>query len=447
MNISRLVKKELLNWYQSNPRLPLIIKGARQVGKTFAVNQFLADLNIETFSINFEKDPEFKKAFLDSSRPEKILENLEFISRVDLSKCKVLFFDEIQECPEALKALKYFAEDSPELAVICAGSLLGVALNEGSYPVGKVSYLWLGPLSFCEFLDALGDKKGLEALLQLRETLSITVNAHEHLMSQLRRYYVTGGLPRVVTEFAKNQDDLKAAFKAARDIQDGLIRDYYADFSKHSAGSNALHIRSIFENIPLQLAKTEDGSTSKFKFSDAIQGKKGYAQLQNPIQWLDKAGLTYRVNIANRSEMPLLAFCRENFFKLYLFDVGLLGALLRLDPQSIYLENYGVSKGYFAESLVLQALIKSDLDKPFCWMEGQSEVEFLIQHSGEIIPVEVKSGHRTKAKSLTSYVERYRPNIAIKLYAGLPKQSKETKLLPLYLAWDLISVIDKKLLC
>jgi len=439
MNISRDIKKELSNWYKSESRLPLIIKGARQVGKTFAVNQFLADLDVQSFTVNFDKDPQLKKAFLDSSRPEIVIENLEFITREDLSKCKVFFFDEIQECPEALRALKYFAEDSPEIAVICAGSLLGVALNESSYPVGKVTYLWLGPLTFSEFLNALGDSKGFAALSQLKKTLVITSSAHDHLMSQLKKFYVTGGLPRVVTEFANNQSDLKKAFSISREIQNGLLRDYYADFSKHSAGSNALHVRTIFENIPVQLAKTEDASTAKFKFSDVIKGKKGYAQLKTPIEWLDKAGLAYKINIANRSEVPLLAFSQENFFKIYLFDIGILGALLRLEPESIYLQNYGVSKGYFAENLVLQALIKNDLDKPFCWEEGQSEIEFLIQYQGDIIPIEVKSGHRTKAKSLSTYISRYKPKAAVKFYAGMPKYSKETKLhnLPLYLAWDL----------
>lgn len=438
MNISRLALKEVRSWFSSPHRLPLIIKGARQVGKTHLVREFLNLTGLPHVAINFEREPNCKSAFSSSLQPDDILLNLELVGKRGATKAQVVFLDEVQECPEALNSLKYFAEERPDVAVIGAGSLLGVALSESSFPVGKVSYLWLGPLRFEEFLSAHNDTVGIEALDRARRTLQVSASAHMHLWDKLKLFYVSGGLPAAVRSLVENEDHLPTAMQRVRSVQEGLIRDYQSDFSKHSARANALHIRRIYEAIPYQLAKVEDGTSAKFTFEHTIPGRRGYAQLAAPIDWVEKAGMVYKVPIANRSEQPLTAFCKENTFKLYPFDVGMLGAQLNLPPELLLTQNFGMTKGYFAETLVLQGLITSDLSRPVCWSEGTSEVEFLLPVGREIVPIEVKSSTRTKAKSLAAYIKRYSPAKAIKFYAGLPMYNSAVRLhsLPLYLAWD-----------
>lgn len=437
--MKRQIESDLLSWSTKTTRLPLVLKGARQVGKTYVVKNF-AQRNFKNFhEFNFEVTPGLKSIFESDPDPRRILQELSFQQGKQIGEGDLIFLDEIQECPKALTALKYFAENLPRQHVIVAGSLLGVALNEVSYPVGKVEYLWLGPMTFEEFLLGIEDEKGALALRKFYETLQISELEHTHLWEQLKRFYITGGLPKSVAEYGRLQSEPLEAFRVVRNIQENLIRDYTSDFSKHSAPANAVHIRGVFENIPLQLSAVHDGTTKKFKFNEAIPGRKGYAQLQSPIDWLYNAGLSYKISIANRAELPLRSFCKENLFKLFALDVGIFGAQLRLPPEIILKDDYGISKGYFAENLVLQGLIENEKDLPISWMEGQSEVEFLIVKEGEIIPIEVKSGLRTRAKSLASYIKKYRPKAAVKLWGGMPRYERTSKLhsLPLYAAWGL----------
>lgn len=437
--MDRLHIKTLLDWHRSKSRQPLILRGARQVGKTHLVNAFAEKYFSSSHVFNFESDAALKSIFKQDFNIRRIIDELAFKSAKPIAAEDLIFFDEIQECPEAITALKYFAEQRPEQPVISAGSLLGVTLNESSYPVGKVDHLWLGPLNFEEFLLGLNDDRGITALSQLRKNLQVSEIAHQHLWEQFRKFYVTGGLPKAVVTLASHTGQLQKAFQEVRQVQQNLIRDYQSDFSKHSAPANAVHIRAIFENVPLQLSSVQDGSSKKFKFGEPITGKKGYSQLKSPIEWLDKAGLVYKVNIANKAQLPLKSFCKENFFKLFIFDSGLLGAMLNLPPEVLYANDYGSTKGYFSENICLQALIQDETNMPVCWMEGQSEIEFLIIKDGQIIPVEVKSSLKTKAKSLDSYIKRYQPRIAIKFYAGRPLFSADKRIynLPLYLAWDI----------
>jgi len=439
--MQRYVESELLAWKNSKNRLPLILKGARQVGKTHLVRSFGTKNFEKVHEFNFETERALSEIFSRNLEPERILNELSLVSKSPIEKTDLLFFDEIQDCPEALTSLKYFAEKMPEQAVIAAGSLLGVALSESSFPVGKVSYLWLGPFSFEEFLLALNDAVGLAALRQVRETRSISQLAHAHLWEQLKLFYVTGGLPRAIQIIASQASGGWAKLLGAvRQVQEGLVRDYQSDFSKHIEKANAMHIRAVFNNIPHQLTQSDYGNSQKFKFSKVLPtGSTGYAQLQNPIEWLEKAGLVYRIKIANRAGHPLSAYAKDNYFKLFIFDVGIFGALVQLPPEQIISDDYGTAKGYFAEAVALQGLVLNDLHVPYAWAEGQAEIEFLIVQNGEIIPVEVKSGRNTRARSLSSYIARYHPKAAVKLYNGLPGYDAKQKLhtLPLYLAWDI----------
>jgi predicted AAA+ superfamily ATPase len=439
--MKRSAHVSLLDWKNSNSRLPLIVKGARQVGKTHLIREFGRANFRKIFEFNFETQPTLHKIFIENLEPDRIISELSFFSKETISTEDLIFFDEIQDCSLALTSLKYFAEKDPKQAIIAAGSLLGFTLGDSSFPVGKVSYLWLGPFSFEEFLDGIDDKIGLEALITARETRKISQTGHDYLWNKLKLFYLTGGLPRAIdTLKSELPNGLVKATAQVRTVQEALVRDYQIDFTKHTIKADAMALRAIFNNIPHQLTASDFGNSEKYKFSKVIPGRTtGYAQLQNPIEWLEKAGLIYRVKISNHSGLPLSSYTKDNTFKLFIFDVGIFGALAQLPPERLIGDDYGTAKGYFAENIALQGLVKSDLHSPHAWSEGDAEIEFLIVHHGQIVPIEVKSGRNTKAKSLASYIKRYSPRAAVKLYNGIPAYNPKQKLhtLPLYLAWDI----------
>jgi uncharacterized protein len=443
--MKRFSLMNLVRWKSKSVRFPLIIQGARQVGKTYLVREFAREHFTKFYEFNFESDVRLRQIFDEDFRIERILQQLSDRAGESIQEDGLVFFDEIQDCPRAITSLKYFAENRPNLAVICAGSLLGVATNSESFPVGKVEYTWLGPFSFEEFLLGVDAQRGCEVLATARDTLKISDINHTYLWDLLRRYYVTGGLPRPISVYTEHKDDEYEAWKQVRLVQQGLVRDYMSDFSKYTGQANAQHIRAIFENVPEQLSLSEDKSTAKYTFSHVISGRKGFASLRSPIDWLVRAGLVNKVNIVNRSAFPLSAYAKESVFKLYLFDIGILGALTNLSPQVLREDDYGSAKGFFAESLALQGMIEDDLTRPYCWNEGQAEVEFLISTDSGVVPIEVKSGKRTRAKSLMSYIKRYSPVVAIKLANSAPHYDSTYKIqtLPLYMAWDVKNITQK----
>lgn len=443
--MKRFLIDKLVGWKTKKGRLPLILRGARQVGKTHLMRQFGCEYFPDLYEFNFESSPKLGQLFSGDLVVDRIVEELGKVIGRKILPEGLLFLDEIQNCPEALAALKYFAEYLPEQHIICAGSLLGVALSTGSYPVGKVEYLWLGPMTFREFLAGIGDLQALEYLGGIVKKLSISELGHEHLWRRLKDFYVTGGLPRPVAVFAEQRDDLHAAWNSVRAVQHALVRDYMSDFSKYTGSANAQHIRAVFENVPEQLSVTEDRSTAKYRFAHVVPGRRGYVQLQAPIDWLVNAGLTYKVKVANKAGLPLISFSKDNYFKLYHLDIGLLGAMLNLPPAVLQLDDYGQGKGYFAESVALQGLVENNFDPLFAWAEGQSEIEFLTVADRGIVPIEVKSGSRTRAKSLLSYCKKYSPEMAIKLAKALPGYNATTRVwtLPLYLAWDVRKIIER----
>ena len=436
--IKRTKYNELLKWKASIKRRPLLIQGARQVGKTTLVREF-GSKNFSKFHyINFELNSRLKEIFEGDLEPKNILKRYEATTQTSVSSEDLIFFDEIQECPNALTSLKYFEELLPQQAVVAAGSLLGVALSGTSFPVGKTEHFWLGPCTFEEFLTSGDSSTLLDAFNEVKNTLTVHPSIHESLNEELRTYSACGGLPAAIQAYRNSETT--HPFGVTREAQLELLNDYRSDFSKYSLKENAVHIRAIFENIPIQFAKVLEGSSKKFSFTRVIQGKKGYATLQHPIQWLVNAGLVYRVPIANRAMLPLTSFCEDSVFKLFLFDVGILGAQGGLPIELIQAGNYGLAKGYFAESLVLQALWQQQTGETIAtWMEGQSEIEFLTTFGEYLIPIEVKSGTNTRSKSLASYIKRYAPKFAIKLSLEAPHYQTESRTwnLPLYLSWSL----------
>ena len=435
--MQRLIHDRFQSWQKSRNRKPMLLQGPRQVGKTYSLKAFGASCFRTVHYVNFEEDERLAAAFSGTLNPTAVTQDLSLrLGRLIEPETDVLILDEIQQCPRAVTSLKYFAEEMPELAVCAAGSLLGVHLGECSYPVGKVDLLDMHPLSYEEFLMALDEQVLLEAWRSLEAESTVSETLHSRLWERLKHYMITGGLPEVVSGFVANQHNLAAAFTEARSIQTALTTAYAADMAKHSGKQNSMHIERLWRNVPAQLGRNVDGSSSKFVFKDVLPGVRGYERLAGTIDWLVAAGLVLRLPIVNCAQLPLAGYESDNFFKLFVFDVGILGALSRLPPQAILDYEYGTYKGFVAENLVLQELIATGRTDTVCWREGRAEVEFLCETSGHIVPVEIKSGWVTQAKSLQVFCGKYRPPYCAVLSArpldAAPPRRK--RYYPLYLA-------------
>lgn len=418
----------LNSWRISAHRKPLVIKGARQVGKTYILKTWGQAEFPRVHYINFEKNSAAGRLFDRDFDVNRILNELSFILDTSIDPATdLLIFDEIQACPKAMTALKYFCEDMPQLAVACAGSLLGVILSPESFPVGKVQFLHLRPMSFPEFVEAVDTRRSLDHLavpsIDTFARVSIPDVIHGHLWDLLRIYYVSGGMPEVVSIIAESRvlgtGKLRPVLEEVRSTQRSIIGSYENDFAKHAGKVNATHIHALYHNIPSQLASVHDESIRRFQFGAVISGKKGFAAWERPVQWLKNAGLASQIKIVNHAELPLEHFTKPNMFKLIPHDIGLLGCMLDLPPPVLMSQDFGMAKGYFAEVYVAQSLLAAaspDKDQRlYGWNEGQSEIEFLVGTERGPVPVEVKSGQRTKARSLGQYISKYKPELAVRL--------------------------------
>ncbi len=410
-------------WRNKPDRKPLILKGARQVGKTYILQEFgrKSFPNYHYFNFELEENKNLSKIFDESLDPKFIISQLSFKiqKKIDI-KNDLVIFDEVQFIPKALSSLKYFCEMMPELRLVSAGSLLGIHLNESSFPVGKVEFLNLFPMSFEEFLLGIGDQQAWEEIQNFDFKKPLPNLIHQHLWKRFKSYLVVGGLPETVKIYSKiNSDDDFSVLDKVRENQNNLISSYTADIAKHSGKINAMHIERIWRNIPLQLSQTQDGSASRFIFKDVISGIKSYTKMVGAIDWLISAGLIIKVPIVNHSKQPLLAFSKENIFKLLMFDIGLLGALARIQMPILLNYDFGTYQGFYVENFIAQTLRALDdgVDNFYSWQEGQAEIEFLREYGTEIIPFEVKSGWVTKSKSLTSYINKYHPQTKVILSA------------------------------
>ncbi len=408
--MKRKIIEKLIQWKNKTERKPLILKGARQVGKTYILKWFGKENFPFVHYLNFEKDNQLAAIFNKDLSPKRILQEISFYLNTSIQENNdLIIFDEIQNVPRALTSLKYFQEEMPQLAICSAGSLLGLQLSDESFPVGKVEFLEMHPMSFEEFLMGLEDIKSCEFLVNLKFHETIPDLIHQHLWEQLKIYFVVGGLPEVVKTFHEQRGDVFTALTNVREKQDNLIATYVADMAKHSGKKNAMHIERLWRNIPAQLARTIDGSVPKFKFKDIIPGIQRYTGLVDTIDWLIATGLIIKVPIVNSAQLPLSAYTQENSFKLYVFDVGILGALSQMAPKIILDYTYGTYKGYFAENFVAQEFFGESTKDFYCWREGASEVEFLKEMNGELFPIEIKSGWVTQSKSLKVFAQKYKP--------------------------------------
>jgi uncharacterized protein len=435
----------LVEWKEKKNRKPLIVQGARQVGKTHILKQFGSRHFSCFYYFNFEDSPELSGVFKKNLDPVVLIRELEFFlgSSIDI-KNGLIIFDEIQHEPKALTSLKYFCENMPHAAICAAGSLLGVTMNIDSFPVGKVDFLDLKPLSFIEFINAVGEEQINSLLTGHDISQPFPEMAHLKLLEYWKQYLVVGGLPEAVEYFRNNKENMFETFSEVREIQTALIRTYMADVAKHSGKINSIHIEQVFRSVPSQLARSVDGSASRFILKDAVAGIRGYGRLSSPIGWLERANLILRVPVVENVETPMISQVKENIFKLYFFDVGLLGALSQLTPQQIMQYDFNTYKGFFAENFVLQEFAASGVPDTYCWQGRTSEVEFLLQSAtGEIIPVEVKSGSVTHSKSLAAYIEKYKPLKAIVLSGKNEGEKPRRWYVPIYAAGKLPDLLKQ----
>ena len=408
--MQRFILHDLLQWRIKKNRKPLIVRGVRQTGKTYILKQFGQSHFAACHYINFEHNHHASKLFNDNFDPKRILMDLSFLLQKPIdTQNDLIIFDEIQSCPAALTSLKYFAEELPALALCCAGSLLGLHLGEASFPVGKVDFLNMRPMCFAEFLAANDDHASLDLLTHCTRHTKISEIAHQHLWQQFKYYLITGGLPEVIQTYIDNRAELYTAFTLVRQKQNDLIYGYYADIAKHAGKVNAMHIDRIWRAIPTQLAQSHDGSAKRFKFTGILPGIERYQRLANAIDWLSAAELILKVPIVEHIELPLTAYTEESKFKLYLFDIGILGALSDLSPKSILDYDFGTYKGYIAENFVAAELMTKNQKKLYSWQHSRAEIEFLLTLEEHVIPIEVKSGWVTRSQSLKKYAEKYNP--------------------------------------
>lgn len=404
----RNITQALHQWKNKAKRKPLIIRGARQVGKTWAMRHFGAEAFAQTAYINFDNNPRMQALFAGDYDIGRLLLGLKIESGVDIqAENTLLIFDEIQEVPSALSSLKYFHENAPQYPIIAAGSLLGVSLHQqSSFPVGKVEFLPLYPMDYREFLIALG-QKDLAELLDSRDWPLITAMKSRYI-ELLRQYHYVGGMPEVVQTYLDTQN-----LDEVRQIQRDLLLAYEQDFSKHIPDSQTVQrVRAIWQAIPHQLAK----ENKKFIYAQMQKGARS-KDYETALQWLKDSGLVHIVPRIKKPHLPLAAY-QDNAFKLYSLDIGLLAAQNQLDAATLLEGNriFTEYKGALAEQYVLQQLIATQDQPVYYWAteKGTAEVDFVLQRGQSVIPIEVKAEENLKAKSLKTYVEQYQPQQAIR---------------------------------
>ena len=427
--------EELKKWKKSKDRKPLIIRGARQVGKTWLIKEFGKQEYQQVAYINFDDNERMNQLFSGDFDIERIIQGLKIESGVNIeAENTLIIFDEIQETPKAVTALKYFCEKANEYNIVAAGSLLGVAMHEGtSFPVGKVDFLDLYPLNFFEFLEALGEKQLVE-LIKNNDIDLINVFS-DKLKQYLKQYMYIGGMPEVVNAYVQNKD-----FGEVRRKQNELLTAYEQDFSKHAPNAVVPRIRQLWNNIPTQLAK----ENKKFIYGLIKQGARA-REYELALSWLIDCGLVYQVNRVNDCKVPLSAYQDFSAFKLYLLDVGLLCAMANIDATTIIDGNeiFVEFKGSLTEQFVLTEL-KTNTDVPiFYWSadKGIAEVDYIIQLGKNNIPIEVKSNENLQAKSLKSFVQKYDTKVNVR--TSMANYRKEDWLIniPLYMIGNINEII------
>lgn len=411
----------------------MLIRGARQVGKTWLMREFGRTQYGKVAYVNFDANPRMERLFTGDLNIPRLLTGLQLETGVSIDpQDTLIIFDEVQEVPRALASLKYFAEDAPEYDVLAAGSLLGVALHRGSsFPVGKVEFLDLRPLSFDEFLRAMGKDRYAD---MLQEDISMADNFREFHADMLAQYHYVGGMPEPVYAFSQRSD-----FAEVRRIQMRILDAYEQDFSKHAPNDAVPRLRMLWQSVPSQLAR----ENRKFVYRNIRPGARA-REYELAMQWLLDCGLIHKVHRVSKPGLPLSSYADMGAFNLYMLDVGLLGAKCGLDARTLLYDSrvFEEFKGALAEQYVLQQLISAGIQPLYYWTpDSGAQVDFIIQHDGEVYPVEVKAAENLQAKSLKVYRDRHHPRVCIR--ASLSGYRREDWLInvPLYA----IGTIDRAL--
>lgn len=434
----RKISRELVGWKEKEDRMPLILSGVRQCGKTYILTEFGKENFRNTVYVNFESDREMHRLFARNLDPHRILSDLASVRRERIDSETLVIFDEIQACPDAITSLKYFSEQAPEYSIVAAGSLLGVALAEKpSFPVGKVDFLRMGPMDFEEWLVANG--KG--ALVdRVRETGAL--DAPEVVLTEMedafREFLFVGGMPRVIGRWVETHDE-----DAVKDEQDRILLSYDSDFLKHVPEGYGLRVSRVWESVPSQLA----AENSRFFFSH-VKGSKRASELEDAVQWLTDGGLLYRSEHTGSPGAPSDFRPSGGLFKLYVCDVGLMSRMLDVDLAFYVYEDIRSAldpsfRGAVAENYVLTELVSQYGRVPRYWRDGKYEVDFLLESGPEIVPVEVKSGWKNRAASLGEYIDRFGPRRAV-LLSMLPPASGRVIGLPLCLSWMIRETLEDR---
>jgi len=436
--MDRFAVEKLEKWKNLKTRQPLVVFGARQVGKTWLMKEFGAKNYASTAYITFDLDNTFKSIFEKDLSVPRIIHELSIASGIKITPDTLVIFDEIQECPRALTSLKYFNENAPEYQIIAAGSLLEYKTLEGTgFPVGKVDMMTMYPMSFYEFLEAVEPRY---AQILKTPDLSAISTFHDAITGLLKQYFYTGGMPAAVKKYCETRD-----FGEVRDVQRIILDSYYADFAKHIPSAAIVRTRNIWDSVPTQLGR----ENKRFLYSGMKEGSRG-RDYEAALNWLTNTNLIHKLYRVSLPNMPLIGYKEPAIFKLYMNDVGLLSARAGLDIK-LYIDDndrtFSHYKGGLAEQFVLQELIATNDKLPvYYWTadKNTAEVEFIIQYNDKIIPIEVKSGKNVKSESLKAYRTMFAPVQAVR--ASLKKYGAMDGLysVPLYLIGNLYGILQEE---
>ena len=430
--MERLILKDLIAWKNSPYRKPLILKGVRQVGKTWILKEFGNRCYENTAYFNFDENEEYKQFFETSKDVNRILQNLMFASGQSIKPEKTLIiFDEVQDCPKVINSMKYFCENAPEYHIACAGSLLGIALAKpSSFPVGKVNFMQIDPMTFAEFLTANGDENLVKYMESIERIEPLPDAFFNPLYEKLKMYYVTGGMPESVLMWTQARD-----VSAMQNTLSDIIDAYERDFAKHPDVSEFPKISMIWKSIPSQLAR----ENKKFLYKVVKEGARA-REYENALQWLVDARLVHKIYRSSTPGLPMSAYDDLSAFKIYLADVGVLRRLAQLAPSAFTEGNrlFTEFKGSLTENFVLQTLLTQFEVTPRYWTQNNPpyEVDFLIQRENEIFPVEVKAESNTRSKSLKKFKELFPDKVKLRVRFSLDNLKLDDDVLniPLFMA-------------
>ncbi len=437
--MKRYALEQLKNWKNSKTRKPLLVQGARQVGKTWLLKEFGRECYENTAYVNFYDTPEAHNVFEGSYNVANIISALGSITNEQIVPGKTLIIlDEIQECERALNSLKFFNENAPQYHIAVAGSLLGVALKHKkmSFPVGQVDFLTLHPLSFCEFLEAFG-KEMLARNIQENQ-IDVLRMLHNDSVQLLKQYMVIGGMPEAVKTFIETKD-----YESAQKVHKDILVSYQNDFAKYTTSNNATKIMAVWNSVPVQLAK-QMRKTKRFFFSDVLPGARS-RNLEDAIEWLKLSGLIHLVPKVSKPSLPLASYAESGAFKVYMIDTGLLSAMSGLAAKTVIDGDriFQEFKGSLTEQYVLQELVLNDIRLNYWASESDSEIDFMFQHECDVVPVEVKANISLQAKSLQVYRKKYNPKFAVRTSLAGYEANEGLYNIPLYMIGNVLKIISE----